>query len=291
MARERAEGSPLRLLAEVLRHHGARHVLVAQVLWVASYAALPPFLVLYADDVLQLRPAAAGVLLAGFGLLTGAGMLAGARLPAARLRRTLVAGVALLGGGLLAATAASTLAEAVLPFAAAALGAGLVSAVGFPYFTRFVPDGQAGRYAGAFFAARAIASTAALPSAGLLIAATGSYRALLGMGALGLASLLPLARAERRASTVPAARPPIRRLAAVVPVYRSDRVGAVTAETLKHVDDVVLVDDGAPPAVAAVLERAAADSRSTSCAWAATSARGRRWPRASPRRWNATPTR
>ena len=62
-----------------------------------------------------------------------------------------------------------------VPFAAAAVGAGLVSAVGFPYFTRFVPDGQAGRYAGAFFSARAIASTAALPAAGLLIAAAGSY--------------------------------------------------------------------------------------------------------------------
>ena len=73
-----------------------------------------------------------------------------------------------------------------------------MSAVGFPYFTRFVPDGQAGRYAGAFFSARAIATTAALPAAGLLIAATGSYRALLAMGAVGLAGLVPLARAERR---------------------------------------------------------------------------------------------
>ena len=43
------------------------------------------------------------------------------------------------------------LAQGAVPFAAAAVGAGLVSAVGFPYFTRFVPDGQAGRYAGAFF--------------------------------------------------------------------------------------------------------------------------------------------
>src|SRR4029450_4026868 len=108
----------------------------------------------------------------------------------------------------------------------AALGAGLVSAVGFPYFAGFVPEGQAGRYAGAFFSARAISSTAALPAAGLLIAATGSYRALLGMGALGLVALVPLARAERRGAT-PAAvvRAPIRRLSAVIPVFRSDRVG------------------------------------------------------------------
>jgi undecaprenyl-diphosphatase len=138
-------------------------------------------------------------------------------------------GIALLGGGLLAATAASTVAQAAVPFGAAALGAGLVSAVGFPYFTRYVPDGQAGRYAGAFFSARAIASTAALPTAGLLIAATGSYRALLGMGALGLAGLAPLARAERhREGAVAAALPPIRRLTAVIPVYRSDRAAAAT---------------------------------------------------------------
>jgi membrane-associated phospholipid phosphatase/MFS family permease len=259
VAQPATDGSPLRLLGEVLRRDGARQVLVAQVLWVASYAALVPFMVLYAEEVLGLQASAAGLLLAGFGLLTGVGMLAGARMPEDRLRTTLMAGVALLGGGLLAATAASNVTQAVLPFAAAALGAGLVSAVGFPYFTRFVPEGQAGRYAGAFFSARAIASTAALPAAGLLIAATGSYRTLLAIGALGLAGLVPLARAERRRAVV--AHPPIRRLAAVIPVYRSDQVAAVTAETLRHVDDLVLVDDGAPPAVAALLERAAADSR------------------------------
>ena len=209
-------GSPLRLFAEVLRRDGARHVLIAQVLWVGSYAALAPFMVLYAEDVLGLSTAAAGILLAGFGLLTGVGMLVGARMSAERLRETLLTGVALLGGGLLAGTAASNLAQGAVPFAAAALGAGLVSAVGFPYFTRFVPEGQAGRYAGAFFSARAIASTAALPAAGLLIAATGSYRALLGMGALGLVALVPLARAERRSAGARAAarRPRRRRLPA-----------------------------------------------------------------------------
>jgi membrane-associated phospholipid phosphatase/predicted MFS family arabinose efflux permease len=261
-APEQQDRAALRLLSEVLRRDGARHVLVAQVLWVGSYAALAPFMVLYAEEVLGLRAAAAGALLAGFGVLTGAGMLAGARLPADRLRRTLLIGVGLLGGGLLAATAASTVAQAAVPFGAAAVGAGLVSAVGFPYFTRFVPDGQAGRYAGAFFSARAIASTAALPTAGLLIAATGSYRALLGMGALGLAGLLPLARAERRSERAAApALGPIRRLTAVIPVYRSDRVGAVTVEALRHVDEVVLVDDGAPAAVAAVVADAARDPR------------------------------
>jgi predicted MFS family arabinose efflux permease/membrane-associated phospholipid phosphatase len=348
------EGSTLRLLLEVLRRDGARHVLISQVLWVASYAALAPFMVLYAEDVLGLTAAAAGAVLAGFGVLTGLGMLAGARMPADRLHTTLVAGVTLLGGGLLAGTAASNLVQGAVPFAAAALGAGLVSAVGFPYFTRFVPTGQEGRYAGAFFSARAIATTAALPTAGLLIAATGSYRALMGMGVLGLAALIPLARAERRAEVAvtsdaavteaaanaaavetaavetaavetaagtaaageaatgviavaknhsgeviadarlgdfipgpregefiagarageyvdeghdrPAAdedgqRPPIRRLAAVVPVFRSQRAGAVAAATLAHVDHLVLVDDGAPAEIAAQLEEAARDPR------------------------------
>ncbi len=257
---EESRGPALRLLAEVLRRDGARQVLIAQVLWVGSYAALAPFMVLYAENVLGLTAAAAGAVLAAFGLLTGVGLLAGARMRADRLRRTLLLGVALLGAGLLAATAASSLAQGAIPFAAAALGAGLVSSVGFPYFSRFVPDGQAGRYAGAFFAARAIASTAALPTAGLLIAATGSYRALLGMGALGLAALVPLARAERRTDAV-ALRPPIRRLAAVIPVYRSDRVMQVLGETLPHVDDVVLVDDGASPSVAAVIDAATRDPR------------------------------
>jgi MFS family permease len=259
-------GSALALFGEILRRDGARQVLVAQVLWVAAYAALAPFMVLYAEEVLGLRAAAAGALLAAFGVLTGLGMIAGARLHADALRHALLAGVALLGGGLLAATAASTVAQAALPFAAAALGAGLVSSVGLPYFTRFVPERQAGRYAGAFFSERAIASTAALPAAGALIAATGSYRALLGMGVLGLVALIPLARAERALSggvTVPAtvALPPIRRVTAVIPAYRSERVGAVTEETLRHVDAVVLVDDGASPAVAAQLTAAARDPR------------------------------
>jgi MFS family permease len=44
-APEESNGPALRLLAEVLRRDGARQVLVAQVLWVASYAALAQFMV------------------------------------------------------------------------------------------------------------------------------------------------------------------------------------------------------------------------------------------------------
>jgi membrane-associated phospholipid phosphatase len=82
------------------------------------------------------------------------------------------------------------------------------------------------------------------------------------MGALGLVGLVPLARAERvRARPAGPANPPIRRLTAVMPVFRSARVGAVAAETLRHVDDLVLVDDGSPPEIAALLDDAARDPR------------------------------
>jgi membrane-associated phospholipid phosphatase len=116
---------------------------------------------------------------------------------------------------------------------------------------------------------------------------------------LGLAALVPLLRAERRehavdeprvnagrtrrpglltsvdgayrrerretgsdssATAVDAPRT-IDRLAAVVPVYRSDRVADVARETLDHVDQLVLVDDGAPPAIAAILDELADDPR------------------------------
>jgi membrane-associated phospholipid phosphatase/predicted MFS family arabinose efflux permease len=261
-------GASLRLLAEVLRRPGTREVLLAQTLWVGSYAALTPFMVLYSEEVLGLTTASAGALLAVFGVLTGVGMVLGARLGADRVRRGLLAGVALLGGGLLAATAASSVAVVAVPFGAAALGAGLVSSVGFPYFSRFIPDGQAGRYAGAFFAARAIAAAAALPVAGLVIEVTGSYRWLLGMGVLGIAALVPLARAERGAGaalpTVPAAtvlRPAIRRTTAVVPAHRSARVTDVVSSALAHVDEVVVVDDGAPAALAARLDALGAQDR------------------------------
>ncbi len=269
-AESAGSGASLRLLAEVLRRPGTREVLLAQTLWVGSYAALTPFMVLYSEEVLGLTTASAGALLAVFGVLTGLGMVAGARLGADRVRPGLLAGVALLGGGLLAATAASSVAMVAVPFGAAALGAGLVSSVGFPYFSRFIPDGQAGRYAGAFFAARAIAAAAALPVAGLVIEITGSYRWLLGMGVLGLAALVPLARAERGAggtaplgSAVAATtlRPAIKRTIAVVPAHRSARVTDVVDSALAHVDEVVVVDDGAPAALAARLDAVGARDR------------------------------
>jgi membrane-associated phospholipid phosphatase/MFS family permease len=274
-------------LGEALRHPGAREVLVAQVLWVFAYAALPSFFVLYAEKSLGLGVGVAGALPLGFGVLTAVGMVVAGRAKPERVRPLLLAGAALLGGGLLAAAPAGSLAAAAPGFAAAAVGAGLVTALGFPYFARFVPDGEAGRYSGLFFAGRAVAAAAALPLAGLAVELSGSYTAVLWLGAVALAALVPLAAAERtglaevrparergaiRALRLPAlrrrsgaprsplgARPAS--VAAVIPVFASERAAEVARAALKHVDELVLVDDGAPPAIAASLDALRSDDR------------------------------
>jgi membrane-associated phospholipid phosphatase len=262
-------------LGEALRHPGAREVLGAQVLWVFAYAALPSFFVLYAEKSLGLGVGIAGALPLGFGLLTAAGMIAAGRAKPERVRPLLLIGAALLGAGLLAAAPAGSLAAAAPGFAAAAVGAGLVTALGFPYFARFVPDGEAGRYSGLFFSGRAVAAAAALPLAGLAVELSGSYTAVLWLGAASLVALAPLAVAE---GGLPAPRLPALRgrsraprpvalgarpasVAAVIPVFASERAVEVARATLGHVDEVVLVDDGAPAEIAASLDALRADDR------------------------------
>jgi dolichol-phosphate mannosyltransferase len=262
-------------LGEALRQRGAREVMLAQVLWVFAYAALPSFFVLYAEKSLGLGVGVAGALPLGFGLLTAVGMIVAGRAKPERVRPLLLTGAGLLGVGLLAAAPAGSLAAAAPGFAAAALGAGLVTALGFPYFARFVPDGEAGRYSGLFFAGRAVAAAAALPLAGLAVELTGSYTAVLWLGAASLAALAPLAAAERGAlgalpalttrgrSVAPSgplrARPAS--VAAVIPVFASERAVEVARAALRHVDELVLVDDGAPPAIAASLDALRGDDR------------------------------
>jgi dolichol-phosphate mannosyltransferase len=263
-------------LGEALRHPGAREVLGAQVLWVFAYAALPSFFVLYAEKSLGLGVGIAGALPLGFGLLTAVGMIAAGRAKPERVRPLLLIGAALLGVGLLAAAPAGSLAAAAPGFAAAAVGAGLVTALGFPYFARFVPDGEAGRYSGLFFAGRAVAAAAALPLAGLAVELSGTYTAVLWLGAAAVVALAPLAMAEsgglaalrlptlRGRSRTPGpvslgARPAS--VAAVVPVFASERAVEVARATLRHVDELVLVNDGAPPEVAASLDALRGDDR------------------------------
>ena len=251
-------------LAEALRHPGAREVLTAQVLWVFAYAALPSFFVLYAEKSLGLGVGIAGALPLGFGLLTAVGMLVAGRAKPEGVRPLLLTGAGLLGVGLLAAAPAGSLAAAAPGFAAAAVGAGLVTALGFPYFARFVPAGEAGRYSGLFFAGRAVAAAAALPLAGLAVELSGAYTAVLWLGAASLAALAPLAAAER-GGLAAAPRTPLRArpgsVAAVIPVFASERAAEVARATLKHVDEVVLVDDGAPPAIGASLDDLRSDDR------------------------------
>ena len=255
----RASEAPPRTrdLLAAMRERGPREVLVAQILWVGAYAALPAFFLLYAKDVLSLGPGAASAMLAAFGVLTGAAMLFAGRARSGRVYPLLLTGAALLGGGLVTASVADGLAAAAAPFAASAIGMGLVTALGFPYFARFIPAGRSGRYSGVYFAVRAIGSAVALPVAGAVIELTGSYRSLLLMGAAALVALVPLAMAEGMRRPAPARRPRLERVAAVVPCHSAARLEAVVAQTLRHVRDVVVVDDGAPPDDAAAIDAVA----------------------------------
>jgi dolichol-phosphate mannosyltransferase len=257
--RAKEDGAGLRELA---RQPGAREMLAAQALWVFGYAALPAFFVLYAEKSLGLGVGAAGALPLAFGALTAVGIVLAGRAPAERVHGLLVMGALLLGGGLLAAAPATSVGPAAPAFAMAAVGAGLVTALGFPYFARFVPDGQAGRYSGVFFAGRSVASAAALPLAGLAVEVTGSYRAVLWFGAAALVAVVPLVAAQRRAPSVaPALRPRPSAVAAVMPVFASERVLDVARATLSHVDELVLVDDGAPARVSRLLDELDGEER------------------------------
>ena len=80
-----------------------------------------------------------------------------------------------------------------------------MTALGFPYFARFIPDGEAGTYSGGFFAVRGIAGVVALPTAGLAVELSGTYRSVLWLGVGGLLASVPLVAAERR---LPAAAAP-----------------------------------------------------------------------------------
>ena len=50
-------------------------------------------------------------------------------------------------------------------------------------------------------------------------------------------------------------------VAAVIPVFASDRALDVARATLRHVDELVLVDDGAPEPIARSLDELAGDER------------------------------
>jgi membrane-associated phospholipid phosphatase len=170
-------------------------VLTAQALWVLGYAALPSFFVLYAQNQLGLRPSAAGGMLVAFGVVCGAAMLiAGLERRPERQTPLLAAGVLLMGGGLLAMTPAEKALDAAPGLMCAAVGFGMLSTLGFPVMARFIPEGEAGAYTAAYFSIRSVAGAIALPAAGGIIAATGSYRSLVAFGGgVTLLALAPIA--------------------------------------------------------------------------------------------------
>jgi membrane-associated phospholipid phosphatase/predicted MFS family arabinose efflux permease len=197
-ATERQVGRPLSYYAAAARRPGVRTVLMAEALWVMGYAALPAFFVLYADHVLDLTPARAAPILAAFGLVTAAAVFGAGRVKRPELLRPmLLAGVALMGAGLIAVPLTTNLFAVAPALAVGAVGFGMVSTVGFPYLATMIPSGEAGAYTALFFSVRSIGSTLALPLAGGLIAYTESYRTLfLLSGGVTLAALVPLARCQ-----------------------------------------------------------------------------------------------
>ncbi len=181
------------------RRPGVAAFLTAQVLWVLGYAALPAFFLLYAEEELGLRPAEASLWLAAFGIATAAAIVAGGRVRRPSLQRPLLlGGIVLMGVGFLGVAATNDLLSVAPALLAGAAGFGLISTLGFPLFSALIPDGEEGGYSALYFSVRAIASTIALPAAGWLVAATGSYRALFVLGgAATLGALVPLGVAVR----------------------------------------------------------------------------------------------
>jgi len=208
---------------------GVRGFLLAQILWVLGYAALPAFFLLYAEEELGLGPSVASLWLAGFGLATGAGIVAAGRVRKPALHRPLLLlGVVLLGGGFLGVGASTSLVPVGAALVAGAAGFGLVSTLGFPLFSSLIPEREAGAYTALYFSVRAISSTIALPAAGLTVQATGSYRSLFLLGGIAtLTALVPLGGIRR-----PRSRSRFRTalgLLAVVPV-----LGVLVAQTDVH---------------------------------------------------------
>ena len=224
-----APGNPTSYYLRAALRPGVRGFLLAQILWVLGYAALPAFFLLYAEDELGLGPSVASLWLAGFGLATGMGIVLAGRVKNPALHRPLLlVGIALLGGGFLGVGASTSLVPVGGALILGAAGFGLVSTLGFPLFSSLIPEREAGAYTALYFSVRAISSTIALPVAGLTVQATGSYRSLFLLGGIAtLTALVPLVGVRR-----PRSRSRFRTalgLLAVVPV-----LGVLVAHTDVH---------------------------------------------------------
>jgi undecaprenyl-diphosphatase len=196
---------PLAYYMGELRRRGVTPMLGAQFMWVLSYGALPVFFILYAKNELGLSPAVASLALAAVGLLTGGAMLAAGRVQSPDTCKPLLAlGVVAMGAGFAFVAAASSVAVVAVALVPAAVGFGVVTALGFPLFASLMPPAEEGAYTALFYSSRSLASAVALPVAGWLIAATGSYRALFGLSAAAaFTALLPLALVPGQQLRVP----------------------------------------------------------------------------------------
>lgn len=188
---------------------GVRLMIAAQGLWVLGYAALPTFFVLYAERVLGLGTAEAGLWLVVFGVVTGVAMLAaGAAKDDDRHLTLLFAGVVAMSAGFAAMAPAGSVLDAAPGMIAAAAGFGVLSTVGFPLYSSLIPAGEVGAYTALFFAVRSVAGAVALPAVGWSIQFTGTYRTLLVVGAVATAAalvpLVLLARARGGRTRLPA---------------------------------------------------------------------------------------
>jgi len=192
---ERLQPWPLRFYATAMIRPGVRALLAAEILWVIGYAALPVFFILYARRVLGLAPGLASLWLAAFALGAGLAMIAAGFIRNPRRHKPFLAlGVALMGAGFLAAGGSNNLVAVSFACGLAAAGFGLLSTLGFSLFAALIPQGEAGGYTALYYSLRAVASALAVPMAGLIIAASGSYRSLFVLGGVAtLASLVPLA--------------------------------------------------------------------------------------------------
>jgi MFS family permease len=191
----RVPSAPLRFYRRAITQRGVRSLLLAEILWVMGYAPLPVFFLLYGRSVLGLEPGLASLWLAAFAIGAGVVMGVASRLRQQRFHKPLLSlGVGCMGFGFLGAAATTSLVGVSLACAAAAVGFGLISTLGFSLFASLIPRGESGGYTALYYSLRAVASAVAVPLAGVAIAVSGSYRSIfLVGGAATLAALIPLA--------------------------------------------------------------------------------------------------
>ena len=255
------------LRVRVLRRPGAREVLIAQTLWVFAYAALPDVLRPLRRRDARARASASPARCRWRSARSwrSGWRSAGAR-AAERVHGLLLTGAALLGAGLLAASTTLAARRRALPLAAAALGRGARRRrSASPTSRASCPQGEEGGYSGVFFAGRGVASAAALPLAGVAVELTGTYRTVLWLGAAAFLALRPAdarrapRRGRRRRRSL--ARPSRDASPPSSPCSTRRAPPRSRARRSRHVDRVVLVDDGAPAAIAASIAPLADDDR------------------------------